>query len=317
MQPTRTITYLRLSVTDQCDLGCVYCVPYRRSLSCENSPLSVREVVVLVTALAENGIAKVRLTGGEPLVRDDILELVGSVARIPGIETVGLTTNAVRLSELAAGLADAGLKRVNISLDSLDRETFRTITGRDCLDNVLRGLHSALEAGFEQVKVNTVVMRGINDSEICRFRDLAGALPVEVRFIELMPLGHTAERWAELFVPAAEIRRELGGLEPLVCDGGASAKTYLLPDGRGKVGIISPMSEHFCDECNRVRVTSSGKLKPCLRLSVQEDVRGWLGEPRLTQRLRTLMEKLSCCKLSGDLPHDASVQSETMCAVGG
>lgn len=317
MQPARRITYLRLSVTDQCDMGCVYCVPHRRALGCQGSPLSLPEIVTLVQALAENGVTKVRLTGGEPLVRDDILDVVRAVAGVPGVETVGLTTNALRLGELAGGLADAGLKRINISLDSLDRETFQRITGRDSLDDVIRGLHSALEAGFEQVKINTVVMRGINDGEINRFRDLAYTLPAEVRFIELMPLGHTAERWAQLYVPAVEIRQTLGTLRPLPHDQGSSAKTYALPYGSGKVGIISPMSEHFCDECNRIRVTSSGKLRPCLRLPVEEDVRGWLEKPRLEERLQTLVARLSSCKLSGDVPSCAAVQSETMCAVGG
>ena len=313
----RGISYLRLSITDRCDLRCNYCTPYRASLPRADAILTLPEITTLVRAFAQNGITKLRLTGGEPLVREEVVEIVRRVADTPGIATVALTTNGVRLEDMAKSLVEAGLRRVNISVDSLDRETFREITGQDALDAVLSGIDAALLCGFDKVKLNTVVMRGVNELEIPAIADLARRLPVEVRFIELMPLGHSTREWQAMHVPAAEIRQALGDLEPLPNETGSSARRYRLAGSQGVVGIISPMSEDFCGSCNRVRVTCSGGLRPCLRLPIEEDLRPLLGMPDLGERLSALMSRLSSQKLSGALASCSAVQAEAMRAVGG
>jgi GTP 3',8-cyclase len=314
---TRVISYLRLSITDKCDLRCNYCIPSLASVPCANSLLTSSEIDILVRAFANNGITKVRLTGGEPLLRDDVVQIVQGIADTPGIATVGLTTNGIRLAEMARDLADAGLRRVNISVDSLDRGAFRRITGRDALDDVLRGVDAALRCGFEKVKLNTVVMRGINDTEIPAIANLARQMPVEVRFIELMPLGHSTEEWQAMHVPAASIKRALGSLEPLPYEDGSSARRFRLAGSSGIVGIISPMSENFCDACNRVRVTCHGVLKPCLRLPIHEDLRPLLGSPDTECKLSEVMGRMCQHKLSGSSASCSAVQSEAMCSVGG
>ncbi|MDO8589166.1 MAG: GTP 3',8-cyclase MoaA [Armatimonadota bacterium] len=308
------ITYMRLSITDRCDLQCRYCAPYRNSTGRTATPLSVDEIAALVRAFAGNGVSKVRVTGGEPLVRPDVVGIVELLTRTAGVDTVGLTTNAVRLEEMAAPLARAGLRSVNISLDSLDRETFRRITGSDSLAAALRGLDAALRA-FEKVKINTVVMRGVNDGEVLAIADLARRLPVEARFIELMPLGHTAREWESMFVSAGEIRQMLGDVEPLPRPPGSSARVFAIR-GAGRVGIISPMSDDFCAECNRVRVTASGRFKPCLRLPDERDVRSLLRESDPAASARELMAWAQRHKLSGPTQF-AAVQAEGMCSVGG
>lgn len=313
----RDTSYLRLSVTDMCDLRCVYCMPSCGSVAHSSVELSLREISVLVDAFARNGITKVRLTGGEPLVRNDIREIIKLVADTSAIAVVGLTTNGVRLADMASDLARAGLQRINISLDSLDRDTFFAITGKDALDEVLNGIDVSLRCGFEAVKINTVVMRGVNDSEIPAIASLAMETPVDVRFIELMPLGYSASEWQSKHVPAAEIRAILGGLEAKPAETGSSARNYSNPGWKGIVGIISPMSEQFCDRCNRMRLTSSGKLKPCLRLPIEEDIRHLVDTPDLVEKLGTLMGQLSCHKLSIDSAATSAIQSKTMCSIGG
>ena len=314
----RRISYLRLSIIGKCDMECGYCIPCRRLSSARDIPsLSLNEISTLVRAFAENGVTKVRLTGGEPLLRDDLVEIVRSVAATPGVSTVGLTTNGVRLGGLAGELADAGLQCVNVSLDSLDRETFRRITGRDALDDVLPGIDAALRYPFQKVKLNTVVMRGLNEHEVPAIADFAGELGVEARFIELMPLGHGSEEWRAMHVPASEVRDILGYLDPLPYDGSSSARLYRRAGHRAVIGIISPMSEDFCGGCSRVRVMCDGKLKPCLRLPVEEDIRPLIGRPELGERLGEMLVRLSRCKLSGTAAAESAVQSEDMCAVGG
>ena len=311
------ITYLRLSITDKCDLGCAYCAPYRASVLHADSILTVSEIAILVRAFAHNGVTKVRLTGGEPLLREDVVEVVRRVVDTPGITTVGITTNGIWLELMAKDLAKAGLQRINVSVDSLDHETFRKITGQDVLDAVFRGIEAALGCGFEQVKLNVVVMRGVNEMEIPAIADIARSLPVEVRFIEMMPLGHSTSQWQAMHFPAAEIRQALGDLEPLPYESGSSARRYRLADSQAVVGIISPMSEDFCGGCNRIRVTCCGRLKPCLRLPIEEDIRPLLGKPDLESRLNAMMSHLNRNKLSGLLASCSAIQAEAMCAVGG
>ena len=246
------LTYLRLSITDRCELGCIYCTPARRAVTHAGAPLSLLEVAALVRAFARNGVTKVRLTGGEPLARHDVVSIVEAAAQAPGIRALGLTTNGIGLAACARDLKAAGLGLVNISLDSLDRRTYARITGRDALEEVWRGIDAALECGFERVKLNTVLMRGVNDSEAPRIAEIANHMPVEVRFIELMPLGHESRAWEAMHVPAAEIREMLPSFEPMAFESGSSARRFKLKAG-GIVGIISPVSEDFCAGCNRIR----------------------------------------------------------------
>lgn len=310
-------TYLRLSITDECDMRCTYCTPHRQAVEHVGEPLTAREIAILVDGFARNGVTKVRLTGGEPLLRPDVVEIAKSVVRIPGIETVGLTTNGIRLEQIAPELARAGLQKINISLDTLNPTTFRRLTGQDGLDKVLKGIDAALRCGFEKIRINTVVMRGINDSELPTIAELAQRLPVEVRFIELMPLDHSTDEWQATHIPAAEIRQILGGLKPRPMLDSSSARLYDLPGMKGTVGIISPMSEPFCSVCNRIRITSRGKLKPCLRLPIEEDIRPLLSEPDFVEQLGVIIERLSCHKLPEILSTTSAVRAKTMRSIGG
>jgi len=261
--------------------------------------LSIDEITKLVGSLARSGINKVRLTGGEPLVREDVIAIAKSISGISGIRTLALTTNGTQLAELAKDLKHAGVSRINISLDSLDRETYHRITGQDKLQSVLNGLDIALNTGFEKVKINAVVMKGINHREVSALANLARELPVEVRFIELMPLWHTAEQWHKLYVPTSDMKQMIGDLIPEPFDGASSARLYTFPDGKGQIGFICPMSENFCLSCNRIRVTSSGRLKPCLRLPVEYDIRYLLDASDIDDKLGELIHRINHQKLTG------------------
>ena len=274
----RSIDYLRVSVTDQCDLRCQYCRP----LSLPVAPplagiLSNADIVTVVRAAALLGVRKVRLTGGEPLLRRDIVDLVSSLAAVPGITDLSLTTNGLHLERLALALAAAGLKRVNVSLDTLHADRFVRITGAPGLERVLAGISAARAAGLRPVKVNVVVMRGVNDDEIADFAALTVGNGWHVRFIEVMPIGpasgdpdcdnvltHSQDAGA-LLVSAAEILSRLPALTPddsVV--GFGPARMFRLPGATGTVAIISPVTDHFCSGCNRLRLTADGKLRPCL-----------------------------------------------------
>jgi len=266
----RAYTYLRLSVTDRCDLACVYCMPpsgedehaVRRDL------LTFEEAARLVSVFAAAGIRRVRFTGGEPLVRRDIVRLVELVRRRTEVERLVMTTNATRLSELARPLRDAGLHGVNVSLDTLDAERFAQITRGGDLGRVLAGIHAALEVGME-VKLNTVPLRGQNDDELTRIVDFAWSLGVTPRFIELMPLGEGAKLPQSVRMNAADVLQALGDSvcqeTPTGVEGQGPARYMAASDGSGhRVGFITPISSEFCDTCNRVRVTARGDVRACL-----------------------------------------------------
>ena len=262
----RPINYLRLSVTDRCNLRCIYCMPPQGlPLMPRSEILSYEEIQAVVRAAAELEISKVRLTGGEPLVRSQLSRLVHMLSRIEGIDDLSLTTNGVLLKQYAARLKQAGLKRVNVSLDTLKRERFEQITRSDKLDDVLAGIEAAWEAGLQPVKVNMVVMRGINEDEVLDFARLTKKEGWHVRFIELMPIGKPASLQ---YVPIAEIEHtllRLGPLEPCsFSPGNGPARYFRFPGASGTVGFISPLSQHFCFNCNRLRLTVDGQLRPCL-----------------------------------------------------
>lgn len=266
----REVRMLRLAVTEACDLRCGYCMP-ENAVEQRGSQLSIWQIEEIVTSAAKCGINKIRLTGGEPLLRSDIVEICERIGNIEGIRTLCITTNATRLKELAIPLKNAGVSRVNISLDSLNPERYRQITRRGTLQNALDGLHAALEAGFERVKVNCVLIGGVNESEIPEFVALTRSLPLEIRFIELMPMGECRGWPKERFISDDAVLEACPGLIPIADEG--VARRYRLPDAVGTVGLIRPMSHAFCGTCNRIRITADGKLKPCLHSGVEMDLR--------------------------------------------
>ncbi len=265
----RTITYLRVSVTANCNLACAYCLPRGKTgFTPHENFLAADDFVRLVSVFAELGVERVRITGGEPLLRKDILEIVGGIRALPGIRSVVLSTNGVLLEKLAGPLRDAGVSGVNVSVDSLDSETFRTMTAGGDLSRVLAGLEKAIEVGMDPVKVNTVILRGVNEDDIERCADLSARLPVVVRFIELMPTDENRDFQADRFVSNDEIRtrlRENGTWrEVVVSERAGPARYYSRGDGKGTVGFVSPMSHNFCANCNRLRLTAKGELRTCL-----------------------------------------------------
>lgn len=289
----RTINYLRISVTDRCNLRCVYCMPPQGiPLISHNAIMRYEEIVEVVRIAAEQGITDIRLTGGEPLARMGITELVRMIAGVPGIRDISMTTNGVLLERYALELKEAGLKRVNISLDTLNPERFTRITRGGSFEQVWRGILAAEAAGLSPIKLNTVVMRGINDDELLNLARLTIDHGWHVRFIEMMPVNNQ-EAWEEgfpspkqIFVPLSEIKQRLASLNlhPIQEKSGSGpAREYQIEGARGKIGFISPISEHFCAECNRLRLTADGNLRPCLLSDLEIPVLPALrrGEPIL------------------------------------
>ena len=276
----RKITYLRLSVTDLCDLRCIYCMPeYGVPKRAHSEICSLEELRDMAAAAVSLGVRKVRITGGEPLVRRGVVSLCRMLRALPGLEELCLTTNGVRLPELAAPLREAGVDRLNISLDTLRPERYRSITRIGELSSVLRGLDAAEAAGFSHTKLNCVLMGGVNDDEIEDFVRLTQARPLSVRFIELMPMGACAKWEKARFLPAGAVLDRVPELEPAGTDG--VSRLYRIPGAAGTVGLIEPMSHAFCAECSRIRITADGKLKPCLHADTEIALRGLHGEALL------------------------------------
>ena len=281
MQDTclREINYLRVSVTDRCNMRCVYCMPPQGVKPVFHEDiLRNEEMARLVRAGSLAGIKKVRITGGEPLVRKGLVGLVESISLIPEIDDIALTTNGVLLPGAGKELKAAGLRRVNISLDTLDPELFRFITRKGDFNEAWKGIETALELGLHPVKLNTVVMKGFNDGEIKDLAALTLKYPLHVRFIELMPVGVSDSWTAGRHVPAADIRQsielQLGSLESAhrPC-GNGPARYYRLPGSQGTIGFISAVSDHFCKNCNRLRLTAEGMIRPCLYSGKEIDAR--------------------------------------------
>ena len=294
----RSINYLRISVTDRCNLRCLYCMPPEGVPQMPHSEiLSYEEVRIVVRAAAELGINRIRLTGGEPLVRAELPKLIKMLSQIEGIQELSLTTNGTLLKKYALELKQAGLSRVNVSLDTLKADKFRYITRLGKLKTVLEGIEAAKEAGFEPVKINTVIMLGINDDEILDFARMTYKEGCHVRFIELMPFKGAAE-----FVPSIELRQHislLGKLEP--CEsitGNGPATYYCLAGARGTIGFISPLTEtSFCSRCNRMRLTPDGKLRPCLLGEDEIDLKMPLRNNASMEELKSLILKAVASKL--------------------
>ena len=270
----RDITYLRISLTDKCNLRCRYCMPEegvcRRQ---HHEMMNEDEIVTAVEVAASLGIRKIRLTGGEPLVKKNIVSICRRVAAVEGIREVCLTTNGILLPELAVALKEAGVKRVNLSLDTLDPEKYAYITRIGKLEQFRAGLQAALEAGFDKVKINAVLIGGFNDDEIEHLAHLTMEYPVDMRFIELMPIQDHDEFGESAYLPYSGVLEKLPEAVPVAKDGGV-AKLYRLPGAKGNIGLISPISAHFCGECNRIRLTADGKLKPCLHSGDEYSIKG-------------------------------------------
>ncbi len=321
----REVSYLRLSLTDRCNLSCMYCRPKNRiAFIPHNDILRYEELLDLVSLAREMGITKVRLTGGEPFARRDAMVLVESIRhRHPDVD-LRLTTNATLLAGKVAALAELGVSAVNISLDSLDPARYARITGHDRLNEVRRALDEALAAGL-RVKINAVALRGINTDEIGDFVRLAMDAPMDVRFIEFMPVGDGNLWRPENYISAQEVLALAGRvatLSPLENDhaSGGPARMFRVDGGRGRFGVISPLSEHFCDTCNRLRITSDGKLRTCLFSDREYRLRPLLRNKKLgLAKVRQVIAKALRHKPLGYevLNPGATAHSRDMSAIGG
>ena len=272
----RDITYLRISVTDLCNLRCKYCMPESGVESlCHSDILSLEEIVEIVKVAAKNGITKIRLTGGEPLVRRGFVHLCKEISKIEQIEDIAITTNGIHLKNMADDLFENKVKRINFSLDTLVKEKYNDITRRNDFDKTMESLFYAIEKGFK-VKLNVVLIGGFNDDEIENFVKLANDYDLEVRFIELMQIGETVNWSKDKFVSNKIVLEKVPKLE---FDGVSGvAKIYKIKGQKGKIGLISPISCSFCSDCNRIRLTSDGKLKPCLHSKDEINLKGLSGE---------------------------------------
>lgn len=328
----RTIDYLRISLTDRCNLRCIYCMPEEgvHALS-HDDILTLEEIERLVRIAADMGITRVRLTGGEPLVRRGATDLIRALKGIPGIESVALTTNGILLPRMAAELAEAGLSRVNISLDTLDPEQYRAITRCGSFEDAMVGIDAALEAGFSPVKLNAVVVRSLNQ-DVLSFARMSIDRPLHVRFIEYMPVGESAGScgcgWGkEDVIPSDELRAMideqaeaagLGRLRPASKhrpSGWGPARYFEFENAQGTVGFISPLSRHFCSECNRLRLTADGKIRPCLFSDDEFDVRAALRSGGSDDAVRAVLYEALGAK--PDEHHDKVGTRRGMSQIGG
>jgi cyclic pyranopterin phosphate synthase len=320
----RAIINLRISVTDRCNLRCSYCIPTEEvEWLPRHGILSFEEIERFVQVVARLGIRKLRLTGGEPLLRKDLPDLVRRLVAVEGIEDVGLTTNAVGLTRLAGRLREAGLKRLNASLDTVDRELYRRLTRRDSLPAVLDGLAAAADAGFSPIKVNAVIQRDRNLHEVAPLARLARERGFVMRFIEYMPIGGGDDWAADRVVSNAEvveILRTVAPLEPVDApDGAGPAQRWRWTDGRGEVGLIGSVTEPFCDHCNRIRITADGKLRTCLFSIVEHDVRALLRDGATDEEIAACVVNAVAAKEPGHRIGQADFIKplRTMSSIGG
>lgn len=318
----RLLDYLRISVTDRCNLRCVYCMPEGGVPSLPHDDiLRYEEIAQLVRIAAALGVRTIRLTGGEPLVRKDIIDLVGMLSQIRGIDSVNLTTNGTLLAPMAEKLAQAGLERVNISLDSLRPERYAAITRRANLDDALAGIQAAHAAGLRPVKINMVVMGGVNDDEVIDFAHRSRSHRWHVRFIECMPLGGQADNAWRDYISSDEIRRTiedaLGTLTPTEIAGEGPSRTWHLPGAEGTIGFISAISHTFCDQCNRLRLTADGRLLPCLLSDIEFDLRAPLRRGANDEALRDIFLQAAAAKPKGHRLHQRATTRHQMSRIGG
>ncbi|WP_152393080.1 GTP 3',8-cyclase MoaA [Paenibacillus guangzhouensis] len=283
--------YLRISVTDRCNLRCIYCMP-EEGMEFEPSEkiLTFEEIAEVVRVVAGMGIRKIRLTGGEPLVRKNLEQLVAMIASIPGIEDIALTTNGMFLAPKARALKEAGLTRVNISMDSLQTDRFKIITRGGDVRKVLDSIDACVMAGLSPIKLNVVLMRGLNDDEIADFIRLTLDRDIHVRFIEYMPIGHSDATWKNLYLPLSRVMEVCAELQwdydkIATIQGNGPSENYQLNGALGSFGLIHPVSEHFCQTCNRLRLTADGYIKPCLAWTEQFHIRSVVGNDEAIRQM--------------------------------
>ncbi len=287
----RKHTYLRISVTDRCNLRCLYCMPEEgMTFMDQERLLPYAQIVEVAAAAVRLGIRKFRITGGEPLVRAGLEELIAGISALPGVEDISLTTNGLLLKQQARKLKEAGLKRVNVSLDTMDDVRFKFIARRGELNRVWEGIEAAVEAGLGPIKLNCVLLKGVNEDEIGRFLRLSTERPIHVRFIEYMPIGHDDAGWRDRYLPLSRVIEEAERLGfPLEREegpqGSGPSENWRIAGGAGTFGLIHPVSDHFCKSCNRLRLTADGHLKPCLYWMDELSVKPALGSPEAMERL--------------------------------
>jgi cyclic pyranopterin phosphate synthase len=281
----REINYLRVSITDRCNLHCSYCRPKEGiSLKGHDDILRYEEIIRIVSMAVKLGLIKVRITGGEPLVRRGFIEFIAELKKIKGLQDISLTTNGILLEEYAQDIFDAGIHRINISLDSLNKEKYFHITNGGNLDAVLQGIAKAEEIGFSPIKINAVAIKGFNDDEALAFAKLAADKPFQVRFIELMPMGQSNRDHGEHYLPMTQLiqkissKYELEQLNVKKSKSAGPATIFRIKGGRGEVGFINPVSSHFCSTCNRLRLTADGRLRACLLKEEEIDLKKALSE---------------------------------------
>lgn len=317
----RQIDYMRISVTDRCNLSCIYCAASSMPRLSHDDILRYEEIRQVVQAAAGLGVKRIRLTGGEPLVRPELSKLVELLSRVEGIDEISLTTNAILLGKYTAELKAAGLKRVNISLDTFKAARFQRITGHDKLGDVLEGITAARKVGLDPVKINTVVIKGLNDDELLDFARASMSDGWHVRFIEQMPL--TTGLKDNGLVPVkdiiATINNSLGQLEPCrTASGNGPAKYYRLPGAEGTIGFIGPLTDCFCSGCNRFRLTADGRLRPCLLEDVEIDLKSPLRNGATTADIEELMQQAAALKQERHrLNEDFSLGKRQMWQIGG
>jgi len=273
----RNINYLRVSVTDRCNLRCIYCMPESGIDKKQHEDiLRFEEILKVVEAAVSLGVKKIRYTGGEPLILPNIDKLICETSKLKGIEDISITTNGILLSDMAEDLKKAGLNRVNISLDTLSKHKFKSITRLGDIDKVFSAIDKCISIGLNPIKINTVLMKGINDKEVKDFIKFAKEMPVEVRFIELMPIGEGAKLYEARKVNFEGILNSYPELIPLKTEKSSTAELYKLKDGKGKIGFISPLSCKFCQDCNKIRLTSTGTIKPCLHSKEEINIKEFI-----------------------------------------
>lgn len=311
----RSINYLRISVTDRCNLRCIYCMPEGGIIKKDHDDILRNEDYIKIIKIAAGlGIKKIRFTGGEPLVRRGIENLIYETSKIEGIDDIALTTNGTRLFEMADTLKRAGLKRVNISLDTLKKDKFKMITRLGNIDDVFRAIEKSIEVGFNPIKINTVVIKGINDDEIMDFVKLSDEYPLHIRFIEIMPIGEGA-KFKDGYISSQEIIESIPNLTPVETGQNSTAIVFKRKGAKGSLGFIAPMTCKFCSGCNRIRLTATGSIKPCLHSKEEVDLKGYLNDE---EKLKNILEHAILNKpLEHNLEKEISKSQKMMYQIGG
>ncbi|MDN7125790.1 GTP 3',8-cyclase MoaA [Pseudidiomarina sp. 1APR75-33.1] len=316
----RRFTYLRLSVTENCNFRCDYCLPNGPDCTSRQAELSVPEIRRLVTAFAELGTRKVRITGGEPCLRKDLLEIIKTIKAVPGIEEVAITTNGYRLQRDLPAWREAGVDAINVSVDSLDPSTFHLVTGQNRLPAILAGIDQAIALGIPKVKVNTVLLRGYNGGAVADFLEFIRHRQLSLRFIELMRTNDNVSYYQRHHVSGQNIKEQLLGDAWKLCSKSTTAgpaQEFEHPDYQGKLGLIMPYSRDFCDDCNRLRVSSLGQLFLCLFTEHHQDIRAYLQNDDSTDLKHALQSFVLDKKASHALHENLSGSTRHLAMIGG